>query len=213
MFWAVAVISLSGCAFLSPKADPTRFYVLTAPASTPARNGEEEFKHWQVRLNRVEMPAYLRTRFMVVRTGTNEIHFEEFERWAEPLDEGIKRVMEETLEANRHLDGQTLNRPVNLAVACEVSIQIFACEGVRDAQGNGSIRLSMAWEARSSGTNSTASKRGGFTTHALTWDGKDYGQLAQRLSEAITAASKRLEADMPIKASIPEKSNTSAIKL
>jgi len=211
MFWAVAAVGVSGCAFLSPKADPTRFYVLTVPASTPARNGGEEIKHWQVRLNPMEVPAYLRTRFIVVRTGTNEIHFEEFERWAEPLDEGIKRVMEETL-GSRNIESKALNLHGNDTLDYEVSIQILACEGVRVDHGNSSIRLAMSWEVRPLADTLMKIRRGGFTTNAMVWNGRDYGQLAERLSEAIAGAGKMLAADMPTEARIPEKSDTQTTK-
>jgi uncharacterized lipoprotein YmbA len=198
---------LSSCAFLQPRADPTRFYVLTMPNafSQPAVAGE--FTRWKIGLRPVEMPAYLHTKLMVVRTGTNEIHFAEFDRWAEPLDEGISRVMKENLGSARNVESVALNSHGEKALDYEVSLRVLACEGVRGETGSGSIRFSMAWETQSVGTNSTAVKRGVFTASPTAWDGKNYGELALGLSEAIAGAAKMLSANLPEDAASDKSSN------
>ena len=202
---AVAFFALSGCALLQPQSDPTRFYVLTVQSGPPAQASEGEFKRWKVGLKPVELPVYLRSKAMVVRTGTNEIHFADFDCWAEPLDQGISRVMKETLSSARNVKSVALNSHGDDTLDYEVAIRILACEGVRLENGNGSMCFAVAWEALSVGTNSTVTKRGGFTAHQVAWDGKDYGQLAERLSEAIADASKALATDLPMDATTPGK--------
>lgn len=83
-------------------------------------------------------------------------------------------------------------------------ILIFSCEGVRVESGTSSIRFAATWEIRRVGTNSAATKRGGFTADKVTWDGKSCTQLIERLSEAIAGASIRLAADLPIEAKLRE---------
>ena len=144
------------------------------------------------------MPAYLQTKLMVVRTGTNEIHFAEFDRWAEPLDEGISRVVKEALSSAANVDSIALNSHGEDTLDYEVTIRVLACEGVRGQSGTGLIRLVMSWEIKSVGTNATVNKRGGFTAAPAAWDGKDYGQLALQLSKDIAAAGKALVADLPM---------------
>jgi uncharacterized lipoprotein YmbA len=195
---AFSFCALNGCALLQPQADPTRFYVLTVQNAPPARAVEGEFKRWKVGLKPVELAAYLRSKAMVVRTGTNEIHFADFDRWAEPLDQGISRVMKETLSSARNVESVALNSHGDETLDYEVAIRMLACEGVRLGNGNSSIRFAVTWEARSVGTNSTVTNRGVFTAHPVAWDGKDYGQLAERLSEAIARASRALAADLPM---------------
>ena len=209
---AFAFYALSGCALLHPQADPTRFYVLNVQSAPPTRAAEGEFKRWKVGLKPVELPAYLRSKAMVVRTGTNEIHFADFDRWAEPLDQGISRVMKETLSSARNVESVTLNSHGNEALDYEVVIRILACEGVRLGNGNGSIRFAVTWDARSVGTSSTVTSRGIFTAHQGAWNGKDYGQLAERLSEAIAAASRALAADLPTYATPPGKATAEATR-
>jgi uncharacterized lipoprotein YmbA len=191
-----AALVVSGCAFLQPRADPTRFYVLTVPAAASAGVTDGDAGLLKVGLRLVEVPAYLRTRFMVVRTGANEIHFADFDRWAEPLDQGIGRVMKETLGSARNVESVALNTCGDESLDYEVAVRILACEGTRVENGRSSICFAAAWEVRTVGTNSTAVKRGGFTAGAADWDGKDYGQLAARLGAAIAGAGKALAADL-----------------
>ena len=209
---AFSFCALNGCALLQPQADPTRFYVLTVQNAPPARAVEGEFKRWKVGLKPVELAAYLRSKAMVVRTGTNEIHFADFDRWAEPLDQGISRVMKETLSSARNVESVALNSHGDDTLDYEVAIRILACEGVRLGNGSGSIRFAVTWEARSVGTNSTVTNRGVFTAHPVAWDGKDYGQLAERLSEAVADASKALAGDLPMDATTPGKRSTETAK-
>ena len=205
---AFASGALSGCALLQPHADPTRFYVLTVQSARPERAAESEFKRWKVGLRPVEVPAYLRSKAMVVRTGTNEVHFADFDCWAEPLDQGISRVMKETRSSARNVEHVALNSHGDDTLDYEVAIRVLACEGVRDVNGNSSIRFAVTWEARSVEKNATVTKRGVFTADPVAWNGKDYGQLAERLSEAIAGGSKAIAADLPMEAKIPGKTTT-----
>lgn len=202
---ALAAFALDGCALLQPHADPTRFYVLTAPGAPTMRPNDDGFKRWKVGLRSVEVPAYLRTKFMVVRTGDNEIHFADYDRWAEPLEQGISRVMKESLGAARNVENVTLNPHGEDLLDYEVTIQILACHGMRAATGQSSIRFAATWEARPVGTNSIAIKPGGFYTAAADWDGNNYSQLATQLSTAIATAGKTLAADLPLEARFPGK--------
>ena len=202
---AFASWALSGCGLLQPHADPTRFYVLTVPSAPPERPADGEFKRWKVGLRPVEVPAYLRSKAMVIRTGTNEIHFADFDRWAEPLDQGISRVMKETLTAARNVENVALNLQGDDTLDYEVAIRVLGCEGVRVANGNSSIRLAVSWEVRSVEKMSTVTKRGAFTADPVAWNGRDYGQLAERLSEAIAALSKAVAANLPMEPKNPGK--------
>ena len=193
---AFVSFALSGCAFLQPHDDPTRFYVLTVPSAPPERAPESEFQRWKVGLRPVEVPGYLQSKSMVVRSGTNEIHFADFDRWAEPLDQGISRVIKETLSGAPNVETVTLTAHGDDTLDYEVAIRLLACEAVRVGKGAGTIRFAMAWEVRSVGKNSTPTKRGLCTAPPVAWDGKDYGQLAQRLSEAIAGAGRVIAANL-----------------
>ena len=98
---AVAAGTLTGCGLLQPHTDPTRLYVLTTRSSSFPVRATGEAKPLNVGLKPVEIAAYLKGKSMVVRKGSNEVHFADFDRWAEPLDQGISRVIRETLLSAR----------------------------------------------------------------------------------------------------------------
>jgi len=89
----------------------------------------------------------------------------------------------------------------------EVGIRLLACEGLRGEKGGGTIRFAVTWEARSVGKNSTVTKRGMFTADQVAWDGKDYAQLAERLSGAIAGVSKAIATALPMEAQTPATKN------
>jgi len=202
----------SGCSLLQPRGDPTRFYVLTTRSARPDAAANVRFKRWKVGLGTVELPGYLRTKAMVVRTSANEIYFADFDRWAEPLDQGIGRVVRETLSAARNVAIVTLNSHGGASLDYEVAIRISACEGVRFEAAKSSVSFAATWEVRSVGTNLPALVRGGFTSVPTGWDGNDFGQLAGRLSDAIAGAGRALAADLPLEPEFPRKTNSEQTK-
>jgi uncharacterized lipoprotein YmbA len=194
----ITAVALSSCSFLQPHADPTKFYVLTVPIASSQPATANKSASYKIGLRSIERPAYLQTKLMVVRTGTNEIHFAEFNRWAEPLDEGIRRMMKEALSSADNVESVALDSHGEDTLDYEVMIRVLACEGVRGEGGTGSIRLSMSWDIQPVRTNATMNIRGGFTATPTVWDGNDYGQLALQLSQAIAAAGHALAADLPM---------------
>ena len=93
-----AVTLLAGC--LSPREDPTRFYVLS---SSDVSNVDEA---WDDRPESIDvgvgpftMPGYLDRAHFVRRVGPNEVLPVEAARWAETLAEGFARVLAEDLDA------------------------------------------------------------------------------------------------------------------
>jgi uncharacterized lipoprotein YmbA len=194
----IAAVAMSGCALWQPRTDPTRFYVLTVPQSVPGDVKEVDVVKWRLGFRLTEIPAYLQTRFMVVRTGTNEIHFAEFDRWAEPLDAGIGRVLKETLASAPNVASVAANSHGEGTLDYEMRLRVLACEGVRSENGTGSIRFTIAWEIWSLGTSSSLIKHGVLAGNPGAWNGKDFGELAVALSGAISADSKTLAANLPL---------------
>jgi len=83
----------------SASADPSRFFTLT-----PLRQSEEsaayhtrQTKRFVIGLGPVRFPAYLDRNQIVTRISDNRIVVSENERWAEPLEESINRVMSQNL--------------------------------------------------------------------------------------------------------------------
>lgn len=99
--WTAALAALAlavGCAHTAP----TRFYLLKAtaekPTPGPAADGPS------VVIEPVQVAAYLDRRQIVSRLGDGEVHVAEFHQWAEPLADGVRRVLVEDL--SRRLSSQ-----------------------------------------------------------------------------------------------------------
>jgi len=79
----------AGCA-----SDPARFYtlsVLAAPGASPSKLA--------IAVGPVSVPASVDRPQFVVSTGANQVTFDEFNRWAAPLQDSIARVVAEDIGA------------------------------------------------------------------------------------------------------------------
>lgn len=89
-----AAFALVGsCGILQPRPDPTRLFVLATieeldPARTPAARAERSLG-----LGPLTFPEYVLGRELVSRRAITGIESSRYERWAEPLDAAVARVL------------------------------------------------------------------------------------------------------------------------
>jgi len=84
----------SACSVLQPHADPTRYFVLTAAdPPTPATPIAAP-----IALDQVKLPEYLARDEMVTRKASNQIDIQDYNRWGEPLKDGLVRTLRHDLE-------------------------------------------------------------------------------------------------------------------
>lgn len=91
---------LCGCGLnTEPKPDLTQFFIFTPMGESGSGNSESlQIAHTPtIGVYEVKLPAYLSSPRMVTRVSDNEIQFSEFERWGEPMEEGIARVLRDNL--------------------------------------------------------------------------------------------------------------------
>ncbi|MCW5889176.1 MAG: membrane integrity-associated transporter subunit PqiC [bacterium] len=92
---ALLACGLAGCSILGPPiSDPWHFYTLRAaaePTSTSTRLA--------VGLGPVRLPTYLDRAEMATRVSNGQIDFSRSDRWAEPIGEGVARVLTLDLSA------------------------------------------------------------------------------------------------------------------
>jgi uncharacterized protein len=191
----IAVAALSGCALPQAQPDLTRFYVLAAaPAKTPAAPAE---KRWQLGLRPVEAPPYLHNRAMVVRLGANEVRFAEESRWAEPIEAGVARVLRETLEARADVERVVpVTANAETPRDCDVLVRLQRCEGARDA---GAARFVATVEIYALGDRPARVARETVSVEIPGWDGRDFADLARKLSAAVDQLADKTVALLPAK--------------
>lgn len=95
----IAWLTLSSCSALEPRADPSRFFTLT-PLSTFDQNrpqGRSDAPGVPIGIGPLKIPGYLDREQIVTRVSANRYQVAENDRWAEPIEENIQRVIVQNL--------------------------------------------------------------------------------------------------------------------
>ncbi|MBK7977372.1 MAG: membrane integrity-associated transporter subunit PqiC [Deltaproteobacteria bacterium] len=146
---AVAATS-SGCGLLSnfqAKPDPTRFFVL-ASATDATRVGTLDPSR-TVGLGPIEIPNYLQRPELIVRESATELRPSTFDRWSEPLDKGLARVLAQNLSYQLGIDRVTLFPWYsNQEPTFQVRIDFLSFEPVASRE----VRVVARWDARRLGS-------------------------------------------------------------
>jgi uncharacterized lipoprotein YmbA len=91
---SLAIVAGLGSGCMSPKPDPTRHFTLSATAKKAASTTD-----LKLLVREVEIPEYLNRSSLVIRKSATEVVVSEYDRWAEPLESGITRVLATNLSA------------------------------------------------------------------------------------------------------------------
>lgn len=171
---------IAGCGS-SPRSD---YYMLTANApGIPGGGGPS------IGIGPVSVPEYLNTRQIVMNRNAHKLELAEFDRWAEPLDEGVSRVVAVNLAVMMNTaDVQIFpwRRDAVPEYAARVTVVQFA------AQGNEAL-LVTEWAVTRPGegvavdrgiSQLTTTLKGGEPEHVAS----AYSELLLQLSEIIAAA-------------------------
>jgi uncharacterized lipoprotein YmbA len=177
----------SGCNILpEAQADNARYFVLesSAPAAAP------DARVVRLGLRRVEVPAYLRTKAMVVRSGNNELRYTENARWAEPIEAGLTRVLRDQLASQAAVSSYPF--PAQLERDYDVTVQVTAAEGHEDG-----VRFVATFELTRVSDAAVVARRT-FTAAPARWNG-DHAQLAAQLSVAVAGLASEILGAVPAK--------------
>ena len=178
---------------------PSRHYLLT-PLSIEASGkptAADQTSRLTVVVMPVRIPPYLNRPQMVTRTGSNEMHIDEFNRWASPFEDNIADVLARNLSSL--LPKTRFARhpvPAALPVAYSVFVDIFRFEGIPGQ----SVAFLANWAVVAKGERSD--RRVTFQTYdkTLTVDGQGYGSLVATQSRMLADFSREIAqalADLP----------------
>ena len=120
---AAALFFQVGCAAIKTKS--ARFYVLSpmVDVETGKQLASGEAGNISISVNPVSLPKYLKKSQIVTRTGNNELHLAEFDRWAGKIEEDIGRVIAENLAHMLSTD-KVLSYPAISAVDTDYTIEM-----------------------------------------------------------------------------------------
>jgi len=89
----VASCLLAGCAFLEPRPDLTRFYVLSAVAERT----DHPRPDLSIGIGPISLPDYLDRQEIVIRSSATEVQSAPLARWAGALESNVGRTLAENL--------------------------------------------------------------------------------------------------------------------
>jgi uncharacterized lipoprotein YmbA len=134
------VLVITGCVSLK-RTPQARFFVLQSEIK-PETSSSEEAPEGIIGMEKVLLPGHLVRPQLVTWKATNELAVDEFLRWAEPLDEGVARILAEDLAALLP-DYQVIRRPwrgdTKTRCRVEVVLETFGL------QTNGRVLLEGRW--------------------------------------------------------------------
>lgn len=173
-------LGTGGCAVFSPKDDPTRFFVLSAPTAIQAPAPADAPS---LSVRPVELANYLRGRPLIVRQDDNEIEFRDFARWGETLEQGVARVLREELIARGAAGTVAIpgTRIANRRIDFELTVRVLACEGRSD----GTVNFRALWELSPFANRTAVIARGDFQAADLKWDAASESALVAQMSQAV----------------------------
>ena len=133
-----ALLMMAGCASSSARVT----YHLLHPVAVPAEAGSWDPSTYVV-VGPVELPSYLDRPQMVARRNDHTLSVNEYQRWAEPLHEGIARTVVENLSRLTGGDKMFLY-PFDVPKA-SVSMQVFMHVVRFDTDEAGKAVLDVRW--------------------------------------------------------------------
>ena len=129
-----AIAMAAGCSILSPRPDPTKFYVLTATST----GGAAATSNLVIGLGPVKLPAYLEHAEVITRVAPNRLDLSSTDRWAEPLDDNFRRVLAADLTTLIGTD-QVLPFPWDLSTKVDYKIEVNVERFERDSSGGAQL--------------------------------------------------------------------------
>jgi uncharacterized protein len=198
ILFPLTLLLVSACNIIPPaQSDTTRYYLLSAP-SLPAGGGAGAPHGLSLGIRSVEVAEYLHTPSIVVREGANELVSNEFDRWAEPLDAGISRLIRTNLVDAPNV-GRVLVQPFSFEGDrdYDITVTVLRCEGVRSGFTRNTSHFSALVDITSRGPNPKVVAHLNYIAPDSKWDGHDYAQLAADLSEAVTGLARAIVAALP----------------
>lgn len=161
---------LCGCA----QNTPSHFYTLSAMAQPAAA----KFQH-TLSVGPVLIPPVIDRPQMVMRLGQNQVKFDEFNRWAVPLQEDIARVIAENLAVKLGSPRVTLfpqSPPDTSAIRVAVDIQKFESNEAR------TVAIDAQWTIRIAGDPRTVTGR---TNRQESFSGSGYDDQVAAYNQAL----------------------------
>jgi uncharacterized lipoprotein YmbA len=189
---------LVSCNIVPPaQPDSTRFFILSAPQLPAGDAAIASEAKLRIGFNNLTVADYLKSPSLLVRSHVNELDFSANNRWAEPIEAGISRILRASLSASPKVALVTAQPfPFEAARDYDIAVDVLQCEG-STAGSRPVARFSAMYQISTAGTNPRLVARKLFVAPAAPWDGHNYGRLAALLGEEVLQLGREIVAALP----------------
>jgi uncharacterized lipoprotein YmbA len=202
VIFALFSISLSACPSFSPTPDRTRYFALTSQAQADGAAKNPGLDEIWLGVGPIRIPGYLDREELVVRAAHNRFDVAQNDRWIEPLEESLSRVLAQNLYAL--LGSERIVRypwPNNRQIMHQVEVEIFRFEPTSE----GEAQLSARWAINDTAARQTRAGRTSFFKRPI--KGQSREAAVDALSELLADLSREI-ADAIRTAVVAQKSQT-----
>jgi uncharacterized protein len=173
---AIAALALAGCGTTAA----ARFYTLTSTATAPAAGAPA--LDAKVIVGPISIPAAVDRPEFVTTVGSNSVDVDAFNRWAEPLGDGVARVVAGDLAVLLGPSTVAVAPLANFAPAYRVTLRVQRFDSVL----NTSVLVDAVWVVRKEPDGASQS---GHTLARETVSGPGFDALAAAHSRALATVS------------------------
>jgi len=193
---AVSCGMLSGCSIFNaftPKPDPSKFFVLS-PIPASQGNTTPADANVAIGVFNPQIPAYLDRPQIITRDGTNQVSMNEFERWAEPVDAGIARVMAQDMAV---LTGSSQIAQFPGIRMFNQEFEVYVLVMQFDGMPGGDVHLRARWRITGLGGKPNYYTKDTSLTDKATLMPNPYAGYVQALSDLVGQLSQEVTAALP----------------
>lgn len=178
---------LTGCA----RSLPDRLYVLNPLSATPQAESIPNDDYLKLAIGPIEIPGYLDRPQIVTRKGGNRIELSESNKWAEPLQENLSRVLSENLGTLLGPDAFVIVPwRGSTSVDYRVSVDVIRFDGALSE----SVTLAARWSIFNKGGKRLLMRKTSSYTEAVA--STDFASLVSAQSAAVASLSREIAREL-----------------
>jgi len=188
------LLSLAACPSFSPQPDRTRYFTLTSQAQADGAAKNPDLEQIWLGVGPVRIPGYLDREELVVRVAQNRFDVAQNDRWIEPLEESLSRVLAQNLHAL--LGSERIVRypwPNSRRISHQVEVEIFRFEPTSE----GEAQLSARWAINDTAAKQALAAKTSFFKRPIEKESREaavdamselLADLSREIADAVRAA-------------------------
>lgn len=184
----LAILLVSACATTSR---PVDFYTLSTTSISGTQEAMANCRDTVIGIGPVLWPRYLDRPQIVTRLSPNRISFDEFHRWAGPLEEDFERVLSDDLSKLLQTD-YVIKYPGKLPYKTRYQVQIHIDQF--DGQPGDAVTLKAAWSIVDQNSDKDTALHQSMIREPAAGEG--YEAMVAASSAAVAELSRQIAAEL-----------------